>query len=219
MEMLEVAPIHRALQGLVCKPADLNVDELDTQMTTPEVFVVAIGWFGSLAGWLYEWRDKRRERAARETTEAELEVARNRADAAFFTDSVETFTMLTCGYNTAWLSANDNVLCWMRDAVSPDTAKGTTIVLPLANEGEDAKAVTFQKAGTPMQSTRYTDGDRGLWGIIEYPFDPGSFGKREIVEVRFESCNGFHRVHRYTMEHGRRRFCRIDPPLPSERSS
>ena len=184
-------------------------------MTAIELSVVAIGWLGTLVGWLYEWRAKRRERAAKETADAALDAAQNRADAAFFIPSVaKSFGMLPCGDGKVWHVANSNVLCYARDAVPMDIPAGTPVVLPLANDGEEVYGVTFAKLGISMRSIRYTDGERHLWGILEYPFDPASFGQREIVEVHFESRKGFQRIHRYAMEHGRRQFVRIDPPLP-----
>ena len=166
-------------------------------------------------GWYYEYGEKRRERAEKTKAEAELAAAHNRADAAFFRASSEQGNF-ECGLHKTWFVSNGDVLSVFRDEVAFDTPAGTPIVLPLANEGEDVKAATFKKSGTPIHSIRYTGGGRGqdLWGILEYPFDPASLGKTEIVEVSFESRNGFHRIHRYSMEHGRRIFLRIDPPLP-----
>lgn len=173
--------------------------------------VAAIGWFK----WWYEIREKRKEKVAKEKAEAELTAARNRADAAFFLASSERVNQFECGHNKTWSISNENVLSVFRDEISSNVSAGTPIVLPLANEGEDVKAVSFMKSGTPIRSIRYTNGDRHLWGILEYNFDPASLGKREVVEVSFESRNGFHRVHRYALEHGRRSFVRIDPPLPN----
>jgi len=187
-------------------------------MSTIELIITAIGgWLVASVGWftlLCEIQEKRKEKAAKEKAEAELTAARNRADAAFFLASSERVNQFECGHDKVWSISNENVLSVFRDEISPNVPAGTPIVLPLANEGEDVKAVAFQKSGTALRSIRYTNGDRHLWGILEYPFDPALLGKREIVEVSFESRNGFHRVHCYATEHGRRSFVRIDPPLP-----
>ena len=189
-------------------------------MTSVEIIVAIGGWLIASIGWFKWWHElyeKRRERVAKEKVEAELSEARNRADAAFFLASATRVNQFDCGHNKTWFISNGNVLSVFRDQIASDTPAGTPIVLPLANEGEEAKSASFQKSGTPIRSVRYTNGDRDLWGILEYPFDPASLGKSEVVEVSFESRNGFHRIHRYAMEHGRRSFVRIDPPLPIAR--
>lgn len=186
-------------------------------MNTIELIALIGGWLAAAFGWfkwLYEIQEKRREKLAKEKAEAELTAAHSRADAAFFSASVERRTMFECGQDKTWFTSNSNVLSVFRDEVSNDIPAGTPIVLPLANDGEDVKAATFRKSGIPISSIRYTNGDRDLWGILEYPFDPALFGKREIIEVSFESRNGFHRIHRYATEHGRRLFVRVEPSLP-----
>jgi hypothetical protein len=170
-------------------------------------------WIFSIRWW-YQVREKRRERAAKERAEAQLNQARNRADAAFFLASSVRVNDFPSGLNSTWLTGNGNVLSVLNEEVHPSIPAGTLVVLPLANDGEDVRGVSFQKNGASIRHVRYTNGNRTLWGILEYPFDPDSRGKIEIIEVRFESRNGFHRVHRYAMEHGRRRFFRIEPPLP-----
>lgn len=187
-------------------------------MSTTELIVAAIGgWLVASIGWFKLWykiREKRREKEAKEKAEAELAAAHNRADAAFVVASVAQVNRFYSAYDKAWSVSNGNVLSVFNNEISANTPAGTTIVLPLSNEGEDVKAASFQKSGTRIRSIHYTGGDRHLWGILEYPFDPNARGKREIVEVSFESRNGFHRLHRYAMEHGRRSFIRIEPPLP-----
>jgi hypothetical protein len=185
--------------------------------TLETILAILSGWLAAAFGWIKWWygiREKRRERTAKERAEAQLNEARNRADAAFFLASSARANDFPSGHNSTWFTSNGNVLSVFTEEVHPNVPAGTSIVLPLANEGEDIKGVSFQKDGVPIRHVRYTDGDRNLWGILEYPFDPDARGKIEIVEVRFESRNGFHRVHRYAMEHGRRRFFRVEPRLP-----
>ncbi|MGH7956952.1 MAG: hypothetical protein ACREH8_08060 [Opitutaceae bacterium] len=186
---------------------------------------VATGGITAIYPWikfLVERRDKNAERAAKlraeeKTTRAEaaLAAADSRADAPFFIPSVARENLFMSGGSQGWHVMNGNVLSVFQDTVAVGIPAGTPVVLPLANRGEKPRWVGFKINGVKIPHVEYTDGTEELWGILEYPFDPAANGDGQIVEVFFESGKGVQRVHRYGMQHGSRRFGRLDPaPSP-----
>ena len=177
----------------------------------------ALGWAGLiflLREKIYLQSELKKAEASEKKQEAVLAAALERADAPFFEPSAERRE----GYSSIqgmWPVEFPNVLHPGRATVPGDLPAGSMVVLPLANQGELPRHVEFSIDAVELRFIRYERPDGKLCGLIEYPFDPAQLGKRQVVEVLFESQKAIQRFHLYETVHGSRHFRRIDPPLPA----
>jgi hypothetical protein len=169
---------------------------------------IMIGPIVGLIGILYGWRKNRA-----------LRILERRAHAPFFAISEARFERLyeahENGEISTWRSSNGNILCFDREEVAAKCPAGTAIFLVIENGGEEPRGLIahLEKSAVTLACEPEFKGAQNL-RFLKYSFDPGALGRRQILELAFEGSNGGQYIHRYAMEHGRRKLVRIDPPAP-----
>ncbi|MBI4024825.1 MAG: hypothetical protein HY360_07565 [Verrucomicrobia bacterium] len=167
-----------------------------------------IGPIVGLLGFLYGLRKDRALRAMH-----------RRAHAPFFCVSEARFERLyeagKDGEIPTWSSGNGNVLCFAREEVAAKCPAGTAIFLVLENRGEEPRGLVanMEKCPVTLAVEAKFKGAQNL-RFLKYSFDPSALGRRQVLELAFEGSNGGQYIHRYAIEHGRRKLVRIDPPAP-----
>ncbi|MEP6821017.1 MAG: hypothetical protein ABI946_01570 [Chthoniobacterales bacterium] len=163
---------------------------------------------GGFATWLFGIPERRRGAAA----EIELKETRRRRQAPFLAPSAKMFQNLyesEGGQTYVW--TGDNVLCWNREEMPEDTAEGTPVFFVIENRGQGAERIEVKLDRDKITLGQEPDLDStNDLTFFKYPYQPAMRGKRQIIEITFES-QGVKDTHRYETFHGRRALRRIDP--------
>lgn len=175
--------------------------------------------------WLFELREKRKERnakeqekAAKERAEAELKIIRRRAleTAPYLAPAEERFNGIEVkdleDGKFYWFPAGHlRVLSAFRDEVDKQNVKtGMKVYLIVSNRGSNAEEVRFTLDGQPCRMDAVDARAFQLNGLI-YIYDAALHGKEQVIEMNFLAPNGVRDTHRYRTRHGVRILKRIDP--------
>jgi len=183
------------------------------------ICVAFVGWAGAVYNWVrffIEQREKRAERTAKETAEAELANHRRRAQATNFIPVVETHTTVRVAGGGEIHYGDAGLLCFgVSDEVPVDYSAGLPVYLPVANLGGGwLESVVHATAGShSIHFLAYIDATRELAGVFSYAFEPARRGTCERFTVDYIALNGTPRRDEYEMCHGRRDLRRVDPPV------
>ena len=111
-----------------------------------------------------------------------------------------------------YILSGTNVLSPHQKEIVEATAEKMLIILPLDNNGKDARRIRLsgEIADIQLKQEPEMDGANGLI-FIKYPYSPQQHGKVQKVIISFESMDGHDLIHTYQTRHGFFEFSRIDP--------
>lgn len=186
------------------------------------------GWLAAAFAWikwLYEIREKRKEKkekekekAAKEKAETELQEIRRRGDGPYLVPNDAYFNALYIHNGPGQVGfmqpGYPSLLCADRQEVSQDIEEPVTFLVE--NTGKAVRAVTIKLDGEEIHIEKEADmQDAHGFQFLVYPYYKDKHGKEQTITISFESSNGVHDTHHYKTRHGFRILKRVDPYLPA----
>jgi hypothetical protein len=192
-------------------------------MSPEEICALIVGWLAAIFGWvkwLYEIKEKRRERAAKEKAESELKEIRRRSNAPYLRPNDSRLNGLYWdrgqpGRISFVTPLHGNLLCQLRNEVDLKPEDEQIVLFVVDNIGESARSVTLKLDNETISMQREADmqNAHGFYFLV-YPYKKAKHGAEQRLALSFESATGVQDTHIYKTRHGIRLLQRTDPPLP-----